>query len=147
MELESLEKQLKESDFIDLEVIIDTKLPCEFINHYLKYNGGYPTEKEAEENPTPLHGFNSIKYGKLTIEQLIKDYEKQDYFFGKKIPFAFDAGDNHFILSLEDGDTYGKVYFLPHEWEIIDGEYVMANDFEFVTNSFTEFLEKYALWL
>ncbi len=140
MNSENIQKKLSKNDFVDLERIVGSTLPKEFIEHYMKYNGGSPTEELAEANPSPLHGFNSIKYGALSIETLLKDYAEQNIYFGKKIPFAYDAGGNLFVLSLEDDDTYGKVFFIGHE-------FVSEQNYEFVSDSFTEFVNQYAVWI
>lgn len=87
-------------------------MPKDFKEHYIKYNGGFPTEESAEANPSPLHGFNSIKYGVLPIETLLEDYAEQNIQFSKKVPFAYDARDNLFVLFLEDNESYGRCSLL-----------------------------------
>jgi hypothetical protein len=79
----------------------------------------FPTEEDVEAGRWGLtvHGFNSIKYGTLPIEQLIEDIgtikPKNDKFGSwppySYVPFAYDAGANPIFLSLRDSD-YGCVY-------------------------------------
>jgi hypothetical protein len=64
-----------------------------------------------------MHGFNPIKYGELTIEEMVKRIERidpEDDKFGtwaefSYVPFACGRVDNTIFLSPR-GSDYGSVY-------------------------------------
>lgn len=118
-ELAHKEKALTEEEFRDFERIFSRQIPPSFKAHYMANNGGSPTEEDVESGQwgLPVHGFNPIKYGKLTIERLVEDIESiepKDQRFGSwekssYVPFAYDEGGNTIFISLRDND-YGYVY-------------------------------------
>jgi hypothetical protein len=106
----------------------------------MSFNGGCPAEEDVEAGRwgLPVHGFAPIKYGDLTIEQLIEDIgviEAKEFGFWAPysyVPFAYDEGSNPLFLSLRDGD-YGCVYICA-----LDG----TGNIKRVAASFEEFLER-----
>lgn len=118
--LADTEKRLTEEEFSTFERLFRRQLPLSFKSHYMADNGGAPYEEDVEAGKwgLPVHGFESIKYGKLTIEQLVEDIGSiapEDDEFGcwakfSYVPFAYDAGGNIIFLSLRDSD-YGSVYW------------------------------------
>jgi hypothetical protein len=118
-ELVHTEKPLTDEEFTTFERLFHRKIPLSFKRHYMADNGGSPSEEDVEAGKwgLPVHGFNSIKYGGLTIEELVErigTIDPEDDKFGSwakfsYIPFAHDAGANIIFLSLKDSD-YGSVY-------------------------------------
>src|SRR5262244_1765469 len=123
-ELADTEKRLTDEEFSTFERLFPRQLPLSFKTHYMSDNGGAPYEEDVEAGKwgLPVHGFNPIKYGNLTIEKMVKRIERidsEDDKFGtwaefSYVPFAFDQGGNTFFLSLRDSD-YGSVYWLSHD--------------------------------
>lgn len=113
------EQALTETDLTTFEASLKRPLPEAFKRHYLASNGGEPSEADAEAGKwgLPVHGFNPLRYGRLTIEMLMEDYgtiAPPDSPYGRWtkpdfIPFAYDAGANPIFLSLRPED-YGCVY-------------------------------------
>jgi len=137
-ELGHTEKSLTDDDYKDFERTFRREIPLSFKAHYMAHNGGSPAEEDVESGQwgLPVHGFNPIKYGKLTIERLVEDIgnlDPGDTIFGpwdklSYIPFAFDPGGNTIFLSLNDND-YGHVYIYAP-----DGSYLKR-----ISLSFEEF--------
>ncbi|MFK8281917.1 SMI1/KNR4 family protein [Capnocytophaga cynodegmi] len=137
MEFSQTEQKLTSADMDDFERKIGLKLPQDFKEHYLKFNGGYPSFEYVKglRNIFTINSFDSIKYGALPIEKLIDDFRESGVDFNNKIPFANDNGDNIFLISLDDSD-YGKIY-------IIEAEFLEDKNYILVSESFTDFLNSF----
>ncbi|MFK8274475.1 SMI1/KNR4 family protein [Capnocytophaga cynodegmi] len=137
MEFSQTEQKLTLAEMDDFERKIGLKLPQDFKEHYLKFNGGYPSFEYVKglRNIFTINGFDSIKYGVLPIEKLIDDFRESGVDFNNKIPFANDNGDNIFLISLDDSD-YGKIY-------IIEAEFLEDKNYILVSESFTDFLNSF----
>ncbi|GET46465.1 SMI1/KNR4 family protein [Capnocytophaga felis] len=137
MEFLQTEQKLTLADIDNFEMKIGLKLPQDFKEHYLKFNGGYPSFEYVKgvRNVFTINSFDSIKYGILPIEKLIDDFKESGVDFNNKIPFANDNGDNIFLISLDDSD-YGKVY-------IIESEFLEDKNFILVSESFTDFMNSF----
>ena len=108
-------------------------------DQYLRINGGIPSEADAEADlwGFPIGGVNSIKYGSLPIEVLIRDIgdiSPKNSAFGSwsagwYLPFATDYGSNTIFVSLRNSD-YDKVYLYAS-----DGENVFQ-----LADSFADFI-------
>lgn len=109
----------------EFESIFPITIPDSFKEHYLKINEGLVSEEdvEAELWGLPVNGFNPIKYGQLTIEELIKDIheiEPSDTQYGswggnRFLPFAYDFGGNTIFMSLRDSDLVKYIFMLRME--------------------------------
>lgn len=112
---------LKTGPSITLEEIkeVENKLninfPREFIDHYLKYNGGVPENGKylwPEGGKTKIR-FSSIKYEGF-VNNLEESYEDlvltESYLPSGIVPFANDEGGNLFCISTRKED-YGVVYY------------------------------------
>lgn len=137
MEFLQTEQKLTLADIDDFERKIGLKLPQDFKEHYLKFNGGYPAFEYVKgvKNIFTINSFDSIKYGVLPIEKLIDDFQKSGVDFNHKIPFANDNGDNIFLISLDSSD-YGKIY-------IIEAEFLEDKNYILVSESFTDFINSF----
>jgi len=118
-ELADTEKPLTEEEFAAFERLFPREIPLSFKRHYMVDNGGAPSEEDVEAGKwgLPVHGFVPIKYGRLTIEELVErigtidpgDDKSGSWAKFSYVPFAHDAGANIIFLSLKDSD-YGSVY-------------------------------------
>ena len=137
-ELVDTEKPLTDEEFAAFERLFHREIPLSFKRHYMADNGGVPSEEDVEAGKwgLPVHGFVPIKYGNLTIEELVKRIERidpEDDKFGtwaefSYVPFAYDSFGNTIFLSLRDSD-YGSVY-----WFTFQGP-----DIVLIASSFDEF--------
>jgi SMI1 / KNR4 family (SUKH-1) len=134
---QNTEKKLTQEEILQFENAIGLPLPKEFIDFYLVNNGGYPPYNfvSGDEYLYSIDGFISIKYGQLSIEKLLKDYEGQGVVFKEKIPFASDSAGNIFFLFL-DNQKNGEIYL----WQS-DSKDNSNDSFSYVTDSFKSFLE------
>lgn len=131
MYLSDSERNLTSDDIKKFNELFNKKIPNSFQDFYLKNNGGYPLNNE-DGNVFILGGFNPITYGELPIERLYQDLTESFGELRDMLPFAYDEGGNSFLLSVKEDDSFGKIFvFLMDEKEI-----------EFITDSFTEFLEE-----
>lgn len=112
-------------------------LPAEFVELYLQSNGGYPPfdAVEGEEYVYNIDWFLPIKYGKLTIDRLLRDNRDEGIDMKGMLPFAADPYDNMFVISLSPSD-YGSVYVFGQEDD--PGE---SSSYRYVCSSFAAFLE------
>ena len=104
---------LSNADFAPLERALGQILPEPFKQHYLRYNGGAPTDTEVPGDdvwePTEVAMFFSIKHflpGLDAKSEMLEHFQTMrakniipDYF----LPFAWDPGGNFFGLDLRDG--------------------------------------------
>ena len=134
------EKNIHLEEISELESSLKSQLPQEFKEHYLRHNGGFldETDVNTEQWGLPLGGFNPIKYGKLTIETLMKDIgsiiveeENLTWHYGDLVPFAYDNGGNTVFLSLIE-PTLGNVFVYA-----MDG-----NNLFKVSDTFSDFLKR-----
>jgi len=107
-------------------------LPREFIEFYVKNNGGYPPfdSIEGDEYVYAIDYFIPL----ATIDRLIRDNVGEGVDIKGRIPFAADPADNVFVLSLAPEDN-GTVYLFGHENDPEEG-----SSFEFICRSFTDFI-------
>jgi len=134
---ENVEKQLDKEVIQEFEQQFGVELPPDLTDFYLVNNGGNPPfcYIEGEENVFGLDGFIPIKYGSMTIGQLLKDYQNQGIWIDAKIPFANDPGGNIFFLSTSVADK-NSIYILPSE-----NDPSKKDSYLYVCKSFTVFLE------
>lgn len=105
-------KQLTSEDIISMENDIGYSLPTEFINKYLKFNGGVPDNAyfyvEKDEDFVEISFFIPIKYPseKLGELEVSKSYHKLNTIGVPKnyLPFAVDWGGNYFSIDLSNSD-------------------------------------------
>lgn len=118
------QKKLTNIEWETFESLFDKKLPETFKKHYLEKNGGFVSEDDMGNNTLDIPiGFNSIKYGELTIEKLIDEINEYGLDYKEVgtwtrtsfVPFASGPCDIIFFISLRDED-YGYVYvFAPND--------------------------------
>ena len=101
------------ADFVPLERALGGILSVPFKQHYLRYNGGAPTNTQVPGDdvwePTEVAMFFSIKHtlpGLNASSEMLEHFQTMrsrniipDYF----LPFSWDPGGNFFGLDLLDG--------------------------------------------
>lgn len=112
---DTLAPAITAADFGDLERVIGRSLPDAFKRHYLRYNGGAPTDTlvpgDAVWEPTEVAMFYSIKHplpgqdgGSEMLAHLLAMRAKQ-VIPDDLLPFAWDPGGNFFVLDLRDNSV------------------------------------------
>src|SRR5262249_15954080 len=140
-ELTDKEKSFTGEEVTAFERVFHREIPLSFKKHYIAENSGDPSGEEVEggKRGVPRHGFNSIQYRGITIEEMVKRIERidpEDDKFGtwaefSYVPFAYDQGGNTIFLSLRDSD-YGSIY-----WFTFQGPSI-----QLIASSFEEFRAK-----
>lgn len=128
--LDESEKNVSLDDIRNFETSNKIALPKDFIDFYLRNNGGYLPE-ENEPNPFLLGGFFSFSHGKHPIEKRYKELLEDWPNLLGMIPFAYDDGGNLFLISTVS-ESYGEVKI----W-LID-----ENELDKVSASFSSFINK-----
>ncbi|WP_299519823.1 SMI1/KNR4 family protein [Winogradskyella sp.] len=126
-------EKIKSEDLIAFEQELELSLPETYKAHMLQFNGGAP-EKEYFKGVSVAH-FNPIKNGRRTLEDVIKSLK--DILPINYLPFAYDPGGNQICMDLNDGENYGKVYYVPMD--------MGDTNPEFLADSFTEFVNGLSL--
>jgi hypothetical protein len=132
MELIESEQSLSLEEIQEFEKKNNVKLPQEFVNFYLKYNGGIPTHEYY--NGYALIYYMPIKYGDEVnrIDYKIISLKDAELLPERFIPFSYDSGGWYFALDLNEAN-YGAVYVIRND---------MGDDHPvFVAPSFKELLE------
>jgi len=129
---------------IDLfEKDLNIKLPTEYRNWLLKFNGGSPRPRvfefrlDGEEASSCVAWFYAIDEGRINnLRKTIEVFKLNDVRMPVDLlPIACDPGGNQICLGYQ-GDNLGKVFFWDHEQEC-GGEY---DNCYLIANSFNEFL-------
>ena len=136
-------------DINALESRLGKKIPDDYAQFLIKYNGGSPIECmiDFDGNKLNISG-NSIGYffGLKRKSDLINKLENMSHILPElALPIADTPGGNYFILSLNN-NTYGKVFYKDHEiedsFDFKDDENNLPESMVLVANSFSEFLDK-----
>lgn len=121
LEFDKVYKQIKKTDINNLESLIGTKLPEDYVNHMLKYNGGYVPLIESDylyiekDKNRVLHftSFKSIKHGygdkneEGTVDEFYKLYHP--LWYPKLLVIgSMDCG----VISMGIvEENYGQIFF------------------------------------
>lgn len=127
-------------DIKDFESSNNLKLPDDYKEFLIEYNGGKPF---PNIEPTIKSDVQWI-YGMVVEPYYASLFKHLDTFAGRLpswyFPIANDSGGNLYIMSLYEGN-HGLIAFWDHEREAEQGESDQYFDnLSFVANSFTEFL-------
>ena len=131
---------IREKEIIEFENSKNLKLPDDYRHFLLNYNGGYPIQKDFE-NDTPYERFYSLgdlKLGVIFNQREIEEYVKEDLNerypklnFEKLIFFGKDEmGYFHIYCGKED---YGRIFYS----NFFGGEGLEKTSY----NSFTSYME------
>ena len=123
----------------EFEQIYDVKLPKEYVEFLLKFNGGYPqkssfkiSENEGESLVNKFYGLGEIESSLAKVFEVLEDEIPENF-----ISIANDPAGNEILLGVS-GKELGQVYFWIHDRDI-DEE---MENMIILENSFTEFFNK-----
>lgn len=124
------------NDVREFELNYNLKLPDQYIDFLLKYNGGYPeastfkiSDEEGESVVNKFYGIGDRK-GNLARVFEVLDGELPEGF----IAIANDPGGNEICIGITE-EYFGKIYFWMHD---LDSDEEMGSTF-FLANSFNDF--------
>ncbi len=141
---------LDEKRLILFERKIGTRLPEEYRQFLIEYNGGKPSpcdfrisEKEREDS---LHHFYGLHDGPvyLNLEQAYESYKARVP--TTMIPFADDPAGNAICIGIGSNDT-GKIFFWDHELESEDDDEPTYQNVTEISNSYAGFLNSLFEWV
>lgn len=131
--------KLQEVELRDFEWTNNIKLPVDYRDFLLRFNGGKPSLDRNERPDTVVTYILGMHNG----EYYASLYKHIDMFKNRlpvsTFPIATDPFGNLFIMSLHP-EGHGHIYFWDHEGEpeYQDGHY--TDNCSFVAYSFTEFI-------
>jgi len=134
-------KRLSGSDIARIEEKLKVKLPEEYREFLLKYNGGKPIP-DAVRHEGEYLDFVAFFYAarfNIYADDLLRNVEEySEYILDHYLPFAESPGGDVYCLSLKP-DEHGSVYYWDHEMANYDGEPWEENMIK-LARSFDEFL-------
>ena len=139
---------ITKSEITRVESKFNIKLPQEYVDFLLKYNGGYPEPNRFKYESNKEHysdslvnWFYSIYEGEYNnFEPNILNWSLHGRRFPDGIiPIAGDPFGNIICIGIADG-YMGKVYFWDHEEES-DTDIPHWDNVYLIANSFNQFLE------
>lgn len=124
----------QEDEILNFEKEIGIQLPKSYRQFLLKINAKYISEPHFAANGKiyEIHGFITFGSGESTIEQNYRNLK--EHFENRYIGFAFDSGGWQYIISIEQNENYGKIYFCRMDEEIDNATTLIANSFEIFIN-------------
>jgi cell wall assembly regulator SMI1 len=136
------------ADFDALEQALGRPLPEAFKQHYLRYNGGAPSDTQVPGDsvwePTEVAMFNSIKFplpGQGASSEMLHHYQAmvaKQLIPDVVLPFAWDPGGNLFVLDLR---TASVAYYPTDMFDpALDAAGNFAKAQRTVATSFEQFL-------
>lgn len=134
----------QQQDLEDFENWMKLPLPPNFRDFLLSQNGGIPEKSiikvgDKERVVQKLYAItNESKI--FTLAHLRKTYK--DRIPKNMLPFGDDPAGNLFLMRLDDGESYGNIYFWDHENEADVEEEPSYANVHFIAHTFDEFLSK-----
>lgn len=114
------------------------KLPGQYIDFLLKYNGGYPeastfkiSDQEGESVVNKFYGIGDMKGNLAKVFEVLDGELPQGF-----ISIGNDPGGNEICIGISE-EYFGKIYFWIHDME---SDEEMGNMF-FLANSFNVFFD------
>lgn len=144
----NLEKQagISEQELANFEREYGIKLPQQYRQFLLDYNGGRPEHCDfnfkGSTNGSQLLGFFGIG-SRIDVRKELRTYNGR--LPAAWFPVASDAGGNLICICLS-GPNYGKVFFWDHEMESDETQGLTpetANNTVLIADSFDEFLNSF----
>lgn len=120
-----------------LEIDLKFKLPTEYRDFVLEFNGGKPIPNKFKISESQEESRVSFFYGISTDKDfnILRNFALfENVYMEKYLPIGEDPGGDLICLDVS-GENEGKIYFWDHE-------VAPPNNLYLVANSFTEFLEK-----
>jgi len=143
------EKSVTEKDFALVEQDLAAKLPVDFKEHYIKFNGGTPKNTiwaDVKHDYLEVRDFMPLLYNKsfgddpdFTLNGIAKDEWGSRKLPPTFLPFAMDWGGNYFCIELDSGNVY---YFVRDVWsDNISIEKNLEINSIYVTDSIKTFVD------
>jgi hypothetical protein len=131
------EQGITDADLDEVERTFRFIFPKKVRSHYLRYNGGSPTNYLFKKDHTVfvIHEFLPVKYGKHLFEQSFRNLKNEAAVLPKHlVPFAVDPGGDYYCFSVRDKDV-GSIW-------IYRGEYSEEPDsaVEYLAKSLDDFV-------
>jgi hypothetical protein len=140
--IKSTNKIIGVSDIENFEALIQKKLPFDYCQFLLIFNGGKPEANEFFISRQQTASGVSLFYG------LLENRQWGDLIYHRKmlhrrvpqniLPIASDPCGNCICLSL-NSDTFGQVFFWNHELEADEGEPTTFTNLFKIGDSFNDF--------
>ena len=108
-------KQITREEIKAIESKLGITFPDCFVEHYLQYNGGIPSEaffySEEEDIETEIQLFSPLKYrfqnvDVRTVEEKYELFKSKSEIMSDYLPFANDYGNNQICINLKDNKVY-----------------------------------------
>ena len=115
------EKNIVESDLLEIEENLKFKFPNDIKRHYLFYNGGYPERYVFRKNDKlyVVQEFLPIKYGAqgcLFEDTFIALKKEKKILPDYLIPFAINPGGDYYCFSINENEL-GAIYIFFGEFD------------------------------
>lgn len=142
MEILEYNNSLDDKTLNNFEKEFQIRLPDEYRQFIIKYNGGYP-EPDGFKFMNKSKGSSVDRFLGLVddeyedIRKYIQKYK--DRIPTNLIPIAYDPGSNLVCISVS-GEDFGSVYFWEHELEFDEGQKPDYSNVTIIANNFNEFL-------
>ena len=132
-------KKLNQRNLIDFEELIRYKLPKEYIEFLMKYNGGYPENNIIELRNDEIQSIAITDFFGIGVEK-INDLKGEFEVYKDRIPKGYipigrTEGGNIVCLSGQNG----SLFFWDHEMEFLNEDIGNKNLLP-IANNFVDFL-------
>ena len=109
---------------------IGVQLPESYREFLLNTNAKYIKEPHFSTNDKTyeISGFTTFEDGEWTLEEHYRNLK--EHFENRYIAFAHDSGGWQYIISIEENENYGKIYFCRMDEEIDLATTLIANSFK-----------------
>lgn len=142
-------KKCKESTNIQeiekFEQLIQSKLPDDYKQFLLKYNGGRPVKNECFKYVETWDGQSrNTSSGVEWFSSMFNDIKSSNNILKGRLPHEMlaiaDGFCGNIICLCIKGDNYGKVYYWDHEYEADEDEEPWYENVYLIANSFADFI-------
>ncbi len=129
-------------DIQNFEAKVGAKLPEDYKEFLLQYNGGSPRQPNEVTSHSSASVRSFLGFNSESVRDLNKVTESYTGRIPKStIPIAADESGNLIVMSLEEV-RFGSVYFWDHELEVEDEVLERSPNITPLANTFSEFFKK-----
>jgi hypothetical protein len=144
IEIDDSGKPVTEKRLADLERELGVKLPAQYRQFLLKFNGGMPSPDVVDiegmnDSPTDVQEFFGIDASDESSDLRWIKQEFSDRVPDRMIPVACDSGNNLFCLSLSGADSGAIIYMDLRYAE--PKQYIVAENFDLFLGKIREWIE------
>jgi cell wall assembly regulator SMI1 len=111
MDFQKTSKQITKEEIGQIEQDLGIKIPKDFVEHYLKNNGGVSNKRyfysEESDIEIEIQVFSPIKHKTTgrTIEEKYLLFKQKSELMSDYLPFANDYGANQICVNLNNGEV------------------------------------------